>query len=89
MTATPWLREAVAEALSWILVLQRAVAHGGADPHALRRAIEAAVLKVKLDDRARALGFTADLLQRVRLALIVTADEITQRRGSPAGGGAV
>jgi type IV/VI secretion system ImpK/VasF family protein len=82
MAATPWLREAVADALSQILLLQRAVATGGFDPHALRRAIEAAVLKIRLDDHARALGFTPELLRRVRLALIATADEITQRDGS-------
>lgn len=82
MDATRWLREAVAEALSLVMVLQRAVVLGGFDPYALRRSIEAAALRVKLDDRARALGFTAELMRRVRLALVATADEITQRPGS-------
>lgn len=84
MQAHHWLRAAIAEALSLIILLERAVVAGGFDPHALRRGIEGAVLKIKLDDRARALDFNADLLQRVRLALIVTADEITQRHGSRA-----
>lgn len=84
INATRWLREAVAEALSLALVLQRAVTTGGFDPYALRRALEAAILKIKLDDEARALGFTAELLRRVRLALIATADEIAQRPGSRA-----
>lgn len=82
MHATRWLREAIAEAISLVMVLQRAVVLGGFDPYALRRAMEAAILRVKLDDRARALGFTAELMRRVRLALIATADEITQRPGS-------
>lgn len=82
MEATRWLREAVAEALSLIMVLQRAVVLGGFDPYALRRAIEAGILRVKLDDRARALGFTAEYMRRVRLALFATADEVTQRPGS-------
>ena len=82
MHAHHWLRAAIAEPLSLIMTLERAVTHGGFDPHALRRGIESAVLKIKLDERARALDFTAEMLQRVRLALLVTADEITQRRGS-------
>ncbi len=84
MQAHHWLRAAIAEALSLIMLLERGVVSGGFDPHTLRRAIEAAILKIKLDDRARALEFNADMLQRVRLALIVTADEITQRHGSRA-----
>lgn len=77
-----WLREAEAEALSLLQLLQRAVASGGFDPLALRRALEAAIVKIKLDDRARALGFTAEHLRRVRLALFAAADEFTQRPGS-------
>ena len=82
MQAHHWLRSAIAEAISLIMTLGHAVTHGGFDPLALRRGIEAAVLKIKLDERARALEFTAGMLQRVRLALLVTADEISQRRGS-------
>lgn len=82
MQAHHWLRAAIAESLSLIMTLERAVTHGGFDPNTLRRSIESAVLKIKLDERARALDFTAEMLQRVRLALLVTADEITQRRGS-------
>ena len=84
MQAHHWLRAAIAEPLAFIMTLQRAVTSGGFDPHALRRAIEGAIMKVKLDDRARALEFDAEMLHRIRLALIVTADEITQRPGSRA-----
>jgi type VI protein secretion system component VasF len=84
MQAHHWLRAAIAEALSLIMLLERGVGSGGFDPHTSAPRIEAAIVKIKLDDRARALEFNADMLQRVRLALIVTADEITQRHGSRA-----
>ena len=42
MHATRWLREAIAEAISLVMVLQRAVVLGGFDPYALRRAMERA-----------------------------------------------
>lgn len=82
MRAIDWLRETVAEALSVMFLLRRAVARGGCDPHALRRALEAALVPVQLDDRARALGFRHEDLRRVLLALVATADELTQRPGS-------
>ncbi len=82
MQATRWMRELVADSFSLIFLLERAVRTGGVDPFALRQAFEAAVVRVKYDDRARGLGFTPEQLRRVRLALIATADEITQRPGS-------
>lgn len=82
MHALDWLRETAAEALSVIFLLRRAVARGGCDPHALRRALEAAIVPLRLDDRARALGLRNEDLNRVRLALVATADELTQRPGS-------
>ena len=82
MQATRWMRELVAESFSLIFLLERVVRTGGVDPYALRQAFEAAVVRVKYDDRARGLGFTPEHLRRVRLALIATADEITQRPGS-------
>lgn len=82
MRAIDWLRETAAEALSVIFLLRRAVARGGSDPHALRRALEAAIVPLQLDDRTRALGFRHEDLKRVRLALLATADELTQRPGS-------
>jgi len=80
--ATRWLRERVADAFSLIFLLERTVRIGGLDPHELRKVLEAAVVRVKYDDRARTLGFTPEHMNRVRLALIATADEITQRPGS-------
>ena len=82
MQATRWLRERVADAFSLIFLLERGVRIGGLDPHAVRQAIEGAVVRVKYDDRARTLGFTPEHMNRVRLALIASADEITQRPGS-------
>ena len=82
MQTTRWMRELVADSFSLIFLLERAVRTGGVDPFALRQAFETAVVRVKYDDRARGLGFTPEQLRRVRLALIATADEITQRPGS-------
>lgn len=80
--ALDWLRPQIAPALSNIFLLLRAVDHGGLDPHALRRELDAAVGKLRLDEPARALGFTPEHLQRVRVALVTAADEFTQRPGS-------
>lgn len=77
-----WLREAVRPALSLLFVLQRAVAHGGCDPSALRRALDAALATFHLDEAARELGLRACDLRRARLALIAAADELTQRPAS-------
>lgn len=82
MDAIDWLRDTTAEARSLIFLLRRAVVRGGHDPHALRRALEAALAPLELDDRARALGFRHEDLRRARLALVAVADELTQRPGS-------
>lgn len=80
--ASDWLRPQIAPALSNIFLLQRAAESGGLDPHLLRREIDAAIGKLRLDEPARALGFTPEHLQHVRLALVTAADEFTQRPGS-------
>ncbi|HRI07676.1 MAG TPA: DotU family type IV/VI secretion system protein [Nannocystaceae bacterium] len=81
-TPSEWLRQAIAPALSNILLLQRAAERGGFDPHLLRRELDAALTKLRLDPVARDLGFTPEHIQRVRVALITAADEFTQRPGS-------
>lgn len=80
--AADWLREAVRPTLSRLLVLHRAVADGGHDPAALRRALDASLRDLHLDEPARALGLRPVDLQRARLALIAAADELTQRPAS-------
>lgn len=80
--AVDWLRDATRPVLSLLLVLHRALTRGGFDPQALRRALDAALGALLLDERARALGVRALDVQRVRLALIAAADELTQRPGS-------
>lgn len=80
--ASDWLRPQIAPALSHIFLLQRAVEHGGVDPHPLRRELDAAIGKLRLDEPARALGFTHEHLQQVRVALVTAADEFAQRPGS-------
>lgn len=83
MDPSQWIRRRCAPALSNIFVLQRAVEVGGVDPLALRGRIEASIVSaIQWDEDARECGFTAAHVQRVRLALIATADEITQRTGS-------
>lgn len=77
--ANDWLRRQIASTLSHILVLQRAVEVGGVEPHALRRELDAAIGKLRLDEPGRALGFTPEHMRRVRLALVTAADEFTQR----------
>ncbi len=81
-TPSEWLREQIAPALSNIILLQRAAERGGFDPLLLRREIDAALTKLRLDPTARDLGFTPEHIQRVRVALITAADEFTQRPGS-------
>lgn len=81
-TASDWLRPQIAPALSNILLLQRAAESGGLDPHLLRREIDASVGKIRLDEPARALGFTTEHIARIHVALITAADEFTQRPGS-------
>ncbi len=82
MTELDWLRDTTAEARSLLFLLRRAVVRGGHDPHALRRALDRSLDPLKLDDRARALGFRNEDLRRARLALVALADELTQRPGS-------
>jgi type IV/VI secretion system ImpK/VasF family protein len=82
MEASQWLRRQTALSFSNILLLQHAVARGGFEAVAIRREIEAAIVKVRLDEDARALGFGAEQLRRVRLALFATADEFAQQPGS-------
>lgn len=83
MDASQWIRRRCAPALSNIFLLQRAVEVGGVDPLALRARIEASIVNgVQWDEEARDCGFTAAHVQRLRLALVATADEITQRSGS-------
>lgn len=82
MSAIDWLRDTTAEARSLVFLLRRAVLRGGHDPHAVRRALERALDPLRLDDRARALGFRNEDLRRARLALVALADELTQRPGS-------
>lgn len=80
--ASAWLRRQIAPALSNIVLLQRAAEAGGVDPHLLRREIDGALGKLRLDEPARALGFTAEHVQRARVALVTAADEFSQRPGS-------
>lgn len=83
MTAqSDWLRPQIAPALSSVFLLVHAVESGGFDPHALRREIDGAIAKIRLDEPARALGFTPDLITAVKLALVTAADEVTQRPSS-------
>lgn len=83
MDPSRWIRSRCAPALTHIILLRRAVEAGGVDPHALRARIEGAIVNsIQWDEDARTAGFTAAHVQRVRLALIASADEITQRRDS-------
>ena len=81
-SAVDWLRDAARPLLSLLLVLHRALARGGFDPQALRRALDTALEALQLDERGRDLGVRALDVQRIRLALIAAADELTQRPGS-------
>jgi len=78
-SASQWMRASIAPALSNILILGRATESGGLDPHGIRREIDAALSKIKLDTTARDLGFNNEHLERVRLALVTAADEFSQR----------
>jgi hypothetical protein len=83
MQATRWMRERVADASRTSSCSSAPCEAGGVDPTRSARRIEGAVVRVKWDDdRARRSASPPSHCSRVRLALIATADEITQRRGS-------
>lgn len=80
--ASDWLRQQTAPALSTVFLLLHAVKHGGFDPHLLRRELDVALGKLRLDEPARSFGFTTEHLRHVQLALVAAADEFTQNPGS-------
>lgn len=79
MDAGACMRHHCAGAFSAILLLRHAVVDGGFDPHALRKRIEFEIFQmVRWDQEAEEIGFRPKHFERVHLALVALADEVTQ-----------